>query len=214
MPDTNEPTSESAARTFKAFGFEVPLPNWAMSVLAMVVIVAVAGYLYNLIYNEPTKQLVSLKQINEQLSSDVREYGNHVMESPALREKFSDSDGDITIGVFADHCILIQQRTREGSFTRLVQDLARTGVSERHAIWPDVPSPVAVLAASSFGGTCWNPHPGAFSWAYGERRGDWVEVWRWWPDGCRHFQMFHPSSGAWATNSDGTPSVNWTACMH
>lgn len=196
-------------QTFEAFGFKVPMPRWAVSVLAAVVILGVAGYLWVTIYQDPQKQVVSLKQVNEQLASDIDEYGRHVLEAPAVHQQFSYGDGTITVGVFTDHCVLIQQKTTTGMFTRIVQDMSRVrGVQKTTRTIPFLVAPVSAA------GQCLNPHPGPFAWSYGAQRGEWVEVWRRWNDGCMHYQLFHPPSGSWATNQDGTPAIVWVSCLH
>lgn len=198
---------------FEAFGFKVPLPPWAVSVLAAVVIMAVGIFLWRKIVDDPDKIVTDLKAVNRDMAFQVDEYGRHAMEDPIKHEALEDADGGLLLRVYTDHCVLIQRRTRDGMLTKLVPDLARSRVRAESRQVPPPPS-WSILPTVSAQGRCWNPHPGPFTWWYGGRRGDWVEVWRQWPDGCRHFQMMHVPSGAWATNPDGSPSVNWITCVH
>jgi hypothetical protein len=100
--------------------------------------------------------------------------------------------------------------------TKLVVDLARTNLLAQHYdARPWTPPLVATLLAQpACNRGCLNPHPGTFSWRYGRQQGAWVEVWRTWPEGCQHVQMFNPQAGLWDTNPDGTPRVRWTCCVH
>jgi len=215
------PASSSKQRgffTFKAFGFEFPLPLTAAYVLAAIVVTGVGYKVYSLVYGDPEKLIVSLKDVNEQLHAEVEEYSRHVMEEPAKHEMFEDKDGKLTIRVYADHCVMIQRQTLLGGVkTKLVMDLARASAAPRSQIHPQpVPWSVipTVLAQSACQRGCMNPHPGQFQWWYGQKNGEWVEVWRKWPEGCQHVQMFNPTRGIWDTNPDGTARVRWTCCTH
>lgn len=212
------PPDESTPN-FEAFGFKIPLPKWAVSVLAAVVILGVAVAIYQKVYSDPVRQVLTLKEVNDQLASDVEEYGKHAMEEPTKHELFTDADGALALRVYADHCVLIQRTTREGTVTRLVQDLAKHPSPRKKATAQiDPPGSTWMLglqAAPPCKGGCLNPHPGAFKWWYGQMRQDgWVQVFRQWPEGCQHFQMFHAPTGTWATNRDGSPAVTWICCVH
>ena len=202
----------------KIFGFETQAPRWALSLFALVLITAAGLFLFRKVYADPERILISLKDANKQLAAEVEEYSLHAMEEPQKHELFEDQNGRLGIRVFKDHCVLIQRQTLRGVRTKLVIDLARTTqllatrqiVPTAHILFP-------VLEASQVNSCqrgCLNPHPGAFNWWYGERKGAWVEVWRRWPEGCQHVQMFHPQSGSWDSNPDGTPRVRWTCCVH
>jgi len=58
------------------------------------------------------------------------------------------------------------------------------------------------------GGRCSNPHDGPFNWWYGERNGDWIQVWRHWADGCTHYQWYNQRFGYY------DPQIYWTCCVH
>ena len=76
---------------------------------------------------------------------------------------------------------------------------------------------LGVLSTPAYasGGQCLNPHPGAWTESY-EEFGDqcWLRVWRVWPDGCAHYQMFNRCSNSFDINEDGSPHVTWTNCVH
>lgn len=57
-------------------------------------------------------------------------------------------------------------------------------------------------------------HAGPFTTHYGTRDRCWVQVFRTFEDGCRHYQMFNSCGGFWDTNPDGSPKISWTHCVH
>jgi hypothetical protein len=206
----------------KMFGFEAPAPRWALTIFALVLLTGATWTVYQKVYADPERALLSLKDANKQLAAEVEEYSLHAMEEPEKHELFEEQDGRLALRVFKDHCVLIQRATRRGVRTKLVIDLDR-GAALPMARW-QVPAPhhalnvLPVVAAAdqrdACRGGCLNPHGGQFRWWYGARQGDWVEVWRQWPEGCTHVQMFNPIAGLWDSNPDSTPRVRWTCCVH
>lgn len=199
----------------KLFGIETEAPKWVLTILSLILVAGVGVIIYQKTYADPERVMISLKDANKQLAAEVEEYGLHVMENPEKHELFEEQDGRLILRVFKDHCVLIQRQTKRGTRTKLVVDLERGATAERH-IAPD-PGwsllPVAFALQGCQRG-CLNPHPGEFAWKYGERRGDWVEVWRRWPEGCEHVQMFHLPTRSWDSNPDGSARVRWVCCVH
>jgi hypothetical protein len=72
----------------------------------------------------------------------------------------------------------------------------------------------ANAAAQACRGRCLDPHPGQFRSWYGERNNCWVQVWRQWPEGCTHYQMFNSCQNSWDVHPNGAPRVYWTCCVH
>lgn len=196
----------------KAFGIETQVPWWAISALAIIIIVGVTWSVYHK-FTEPERAIISLKDANKQLAAEVEEYSLHVMEQPEKHELFEEQDGRLIIRVYKDHCVLIQRQSRRGTRTKLVLDLDRTPIA-RMQITPSFSLLPVVYAQDACNRGCLNPHPGEFRWWYGRRIGDWIEVWRQWPEGCTHVQLFQPHRGLWDSNPDGTPRVRWTCCVH
>ena len=64
------------------------------------------------------------------------------------------------------------------------------------------------------GAGCPNSHPGTFSVRNEQVSQCSVKVWRTFADGCVHYQYFNPCTGTWDVNSDGSPRVVWTHCIH
>lgn len=203
----------------KAFGFETQAPPWTLTLLALVLIAGIAMVVYRKAYAEPEGILVSLKDANKQLASEVEEYSLHAMEEPQRHELFEDQDGKLMLRVFRDHCVLIQRQSSKGTRSKLVVDLARAAnITSTRQIVPPTEQvsllPVAFAAQPGCQRGCLNPHPGNFRWWYGQARGEWVEVYRSWPEGCQHVQMFNPRAGIWDSNPDGTARVKWLCCVH
>jgi hypothetical protein len=201
---------------FKAFGMEFPLPRFAVHALGIVVVVGVALTVWRQYTDDPEhRELISKEQRIQQLAAEVEEYSLHAMENPERHELLEDADGKLIVRVYRDHCVLIQRQSIRGVRSKLVIDLARTNISSANQVHPPSESAFVVYASDRCQGGCPNPHGGKFTWWYGAMvQGGWVEVWRAWPEGCRHVQLFHPATGSWETNPDGTPRVRWTCCVH
>lgn len=204
--------------TFKAFGFEFPVTPGAVYALGIVAVLGTAGFIYQKLYDDPERALLSLKEVNARMAFEVEEYGLHSMEEPTKHELFTDPDGVMSIRVYADHCVLIQRKTPRGVRTRLVPDLTRDGTAhfDAPAAWSVIPPVYAAeIEGPSCSRGCLNPHPGRFNSRYGaEKGGGWIEVWRQWPEGCTHVQMYNVRAQVWDTNQDGTPRIHWTCCVH
>ena len=200
----------------KAFGFETQAPRWVLTLLALILVIGVAWTVYLKVYADPERVLITLKDANKQLAAEVEEYSLHAMEEPEKHELFEEQDGKLILRVFKDHCVLIQRTTIRGTRTKLVPDLARNNFlsSSRYKEPSDSWLPVVEAQPACQRG-CLNPHPGDFKWWYGTQTPTgWVEVWREWPEGCRHVQMFHPRTGTWESNPDGSARVRWVCCVH
>lgn len=202
---------------FKAFGTEFQLPVLAVYALSVIVVLGVGWGVYQQVYAQPEKVILSLKDVNQRLAAEVEEYGLHVMEEPTKHELFEDTDGRLVLRVYKDHCVMIQRQTPRGIRSKLIVDLARGALVSRQGPSPPATWGLAtpLLAQPACNRGCLNPHPGGFRWWYGKQfPTGWVEVWRQWPDGCTHVQLFHPQAGTWDTNPDGTPRVKWSCCTH
>ena len=201
---------------FKFLGMEIPLPKPAVYVLSAVVGVGVALCIGKQLTNDPyRRELVSKEEAIKRLAAEVEEYSLHAMEEPERHELLEDADGKLIVRVFRDHCVLIQRQSIRGIRSKLVIDLARTNMTSSRQVAPPKESLFVAYAADPCQRGCLNPHEGKFKWWYGQQRqSGWVEVWREWPDRCRHVQLFHPGAGIWDTNPDGTPKVRWTCCVH
>lgn len=64
------------------------------------------------------------------------------------------------------------------------------------------------------GGRCLDPHPGPWTEKPQPVNQCSVQVWRYFPDGCIHFQWFNPCTGTWDVWPNGAPHVYWTRCVH
>lgn len=200
---------------FKAFGVETEAPRWALTLLSLILIAGIGWTIYRKVYADPERVLITLQDANKQLAAEVEEYSLHMMEEPQKHELFEDQDGRLLLRVFKDHCVLIQRQTSRGVRTKLVMDFARGSIAQirqSNQLLDFLVAPVEAQTTCQRG--CLNPHPGEFRWWYGAQRGEWVEVWRQWPEGCTHVQLFNPRLRAWDSNPDGSARVHWTCCVH
>lgn len=198
-------------------GGEVPVPGWCIPWFGVLACAAATWWLYTLIVPPPPSELVSVKQANEKLQADVDAYNTHIIDEPTTT--LSDPNGLVFVRTYGDACLLVSQKIGMTSLTRM---LIGPESRRRHASLdlrlPDISQAIApVLKASEVEeqGRCLNPHPGRFGTGYGARLDQcWVEVWRTFDDSCQHVQLLNTCSGAFATNSDGSPRVRWTRCLH
>ena len=65
-----------------------------------------------------------------------------------------------------------------------------------------------------YGPHCLDPHPGPWSERPQQVAQCAVQVWRYFGDGCVHFQWFNPCTGTWDVYPNGAPRVNWQRCVH
>jgi hypothetical protein len=64
------------------------------------------------------------------------------------------------------------------------------------------------------GGHCLDPHPGPWTERPQPINQCSTQVWRYFPDGCIHFQWFNPCTGTWDVWPNGAPHVYWQRCVH
>ena len=78
----------------------------------------------------------------------------------------------------------------------------------------DRPAAQAQLKRVDYGGNCINPHPGAFNQQNEQVNQCVVKVWRYFQDGCIHYQFFNACNGSWDVYPNGVAHVYWTQCVH
>lgn len=225
------PEKERPLRTISLFGIKLPLTPWSRRWLSVIMVFGAAGLVYQTLFPS-TPELLTLKEANARLVREMEEYGAHLMDKTVFEHEAL--NGELLLKVYADGCLAIQRRTARATLTRLVMDIGRPLADavrgQSHVLsmvdsargldlasFPDVTTVpgFTVAHAADAQGRCWNPHPGPFQSRYGQRHDQcWVEVWRSWPDGCQHVQMFNTCGSFWATNPDGTPNIRWTHCRH
>ena len=226
----------------KGYGFTIklPLPRWAVAALAgllVVGLVALGGYLT---YTQVAgRVLVPFPKLNE-----YQETYKHSLEGSELKEinlyKFADGT-KVTVTHFnSDRCIQVVRQTpgsdkAEGIWMfgpGLTPEKQRTqidgGASNKRgaaAVSPGGLRPLTnglTLVSNSRAsdepqGTpvnCWDPHPGPWNEQYVPVDQCGVQVWRYFPDGCVHFQWFNRCNGVWDVWPNGAPRVYWQRCVH
>ena len=89
------------------------------------------------------------------------------------------------------------------------------GAPDSHQHGPPASSRLnATVQVPACGRRCLDPHPGAFRAWNGQQNGCLIQVWRAWPEGCRHFQWYNSCNGVWDSYPNGAPRVYWDCCVH
>ena len=201
-------------------GVAVPIPRWAVHLFGVVAVLGAGVGVYRY-YSPAMPELVTVKQANAQLRLEVDHYNMHIVDMPTT--SLADASGAVSVRMFEDGCLLVSRRRGQWSVTRLLIDpSSATTATTRRGVDRSTQGGVTLalippVAAQSRAPVCLNPHPGEFTWRYGEKdRNDscWIEVWRRWPDACEHVQLYSVCSNTWQTNKDGSPAVRWTHCVH
>ena len=206
MADTTE---------FSGFGFSVKLPLSPWQTTALVILVA-GGVLGWKVW---TQQSVFEQNVEHQAllarQAELVEYNKHLTEVAEPLDRWDDADVPHYGRYPSDNCLVVRRKVHGYWRTKIVRDLALDDadmppVRPVPAAWLSLPTAHASAGCIA----CLNPHPGAFQWWEGDRNGDWVQIWRQWPEGCKHYQWFDKAHGVWDTNPDGTPRICWQVCVH
>jgi hypothetical protein len=206
MPDDKKPPF-----TVKLpFVGEFQLERWAAHCMSAIAVVGVLSAV--LVHMVPEwRAVVSPAEAEAQLAADNAEYQVHAFEAPEHEYTLFDDEtrGKLAIRTFADGCLLVRRQAKNASITKLVRDLASSFTVPKTAAFPAFE---ATLSAQ--GGGC--PfHPPPFQWKEEQTNTPCItRYWRHYLDGCEHFQFHNVCSGAWDTNADGSPRVQWTRCNH
>jgi hypothetical protein len=221
LPEASKEAPSSEV-PFEGFGFKMPLPRWAASILACLILLGVVLMLYK----KFGRDLVSPAETGEQA-----EYVKHFIESREIPvEKFVRSfadpaRGDLQVSYYeSDGCVLLLRRPPHATpsmhwvkyFSGIGAGAAAPDPSP-DARTPTLDGPIAsaglafprpptiATGAGACTGQCQNPHPGNFQSWNGERKQCWVQVWRRWPDGCVHYQWFNSCTNYWDSDQGEIP---------
>lgn len=190
--------------TIKLWGAElndVPRGVIAAIALGLAALIIVVGYWSKI--RQPELELVTAKEATEAAMAEVEEFGRHIGEKAVGEYTFSESPL-ILARLYKDRCILLVSDTPEGVRSKLVRDLAR----DAHKVKKTAGLSLPVVEAAGATRCDTFVHPGPFRTQYGPKNGCWVPVWRIFPDGCTHSQMFDACHGTWDSR------ISWTVCNH
>ena len=207
MPDP-EPTGEIAVGRFRVRG----IPRWLLVFVILVALVAGGAYGWRWLHSG---DLVSARQANDSLRRDILEYGRHIAEDPEfVAVLMDDVRGKLTAKRYSDDCIVLARKHPNGrTHSKLVVHFDEAAIAPEGTSKEEFRVMLPLYAAQRVP-KCLNPHPGRFDTWNGNRNGCWLDVWRQWPDGCRHVQGYNVCENYWDANHDGTPRVRWTNCAH
>lgn len=257
--------------TLRIFGMEIPLPPWAVSVLAVVAIIAVVViFVFAIIHyrddqtankkiEQQRKELEKQQEELEEQQKKLNEEGEKVNlagieyneSNLHRREQSLDKEfkkAKVLVQLYgSDGCVWV---TRSGSKSTWLPDPKKISPApspkpgDNVIGWSRAPGlsmhrseslvpqalaqPVAFSPAlfrrggqmalaqqgSPCGRKCQNPHPGEFRSWEGRRQDCWVQVWREWQDGCKHYQWYNKCYSYWDSDERGQPRVYWTCCTH
>lgn len=193
-------------------GAEVPIPTWTRTAFGVIAVVAISFGVYRY-FNPLEPELVTVQQANNMLRLEIAEYNKHIVDVPIVT--LEEPTNALRVQAYEDGCLLVRRRFAGSATTRLLMDPNREdlkALGNRSAL-----SLVPPVFAAMQPGRCADPHPGRFTFKYGEKDARdtcWVQVIRTFEDGCEHVQMFNVCTNSWATNQDGSPQIRWTRCLH
>ena len=210
---------------------DIPLPPWAATALAVLVIAAVAALGYYTIVYPHQRRDEAIKRDAQSVDSftfqQLNESQKHAGESPERSDTVFQDDirGELNVAFFKkDNCLLLTRRPADGNGPAVklwVMDLSRPGLQpapgrvDRGAPTMAIPGLLQAAGRAQIcrQGRCPDDHPGRFSTRNGEKRGCWIQVWREWPDGCRQYQWFNSCYSYW-DEKNRRPTIYWTCCNH
>jgi len=221
----------AAEAEIKGYGvsLKIPLPKWAVTALAAVIVVGLIGLGAYL----ATTYVGNREFVSKDVLNVYKEADKHSREASDQRDETPVSFADGTkVTVFhhrSDGCdqivrhIPTRQRTdglwifgpeltpekqRSSSETPNVRDLV-----VRASLFPEVT--LSAAGASTEGaGQCRDPHPGRFREESQPAGRCATKVFRYFEDGCSHYQLFNPCAGTWDVYPNGAPRVTGQRCIH
>lgn len=226
---------------FELFGakMEIPLPKWAVSSLAVLLIAAgiSAG-----IYMSIAKVNDSIMMTREQ-AEVFEETSFHQTEPNQLKVSKDDTLDDltaVTLNYFkSDGCVQLVRRNQTAATSEGIWLFGAHPHSNLHSKQHQISlnsKPTesfiqqqgAGYELTSFNpdledgaqprliqnGKCLNPHPGKFTLRNEKLDQCSVKTTRTFSDGCSHFQLFNACRGTWEVSANGAPLLHWTHCIH
>jgi hypothetical protein len=195
----------------KLFGIEWPFPRWAIGIGAVILLLSLVASMTKLVVVPLVEHWE--ERHNSLTDLELEEYRKHIDEIPVQSSVL----GDVEVKLFrTDGCLLVSRKST--GLRRWLPDLTR---SHRES----APGRLATGGALPWEGTayaqekrpadrCPNPHPGKFTQSEGEKKGCWLQIFREWPDGCKHYQWYDVCYGVWDTEKDGKAKLYWVTCNH
>jgi hypothetical protein len=223
---------------------ELPLPKWVIACLGIVIVLAsAAGGAYLAINKVSSSAIVPKDQLSVYQATQYHFLIDPEARQDIIIRDFPNDGTTLTIRHYqSDGCIQVIRLNHSSNkaeskwlfgSTEHTSDGTKHGELEKS---PEVPefkvgseavqmalnslatkpptSARIVLASGQYQGRCLDPHPGQFSVANQQINQCLVQVWRYFADGCVHYQFFNPCSGSWDVYPNGAPHVTWTRCIH
>jgi hypothetical protein len=212
-------------------GVEWPIPRWALAPGALVLLLALTGYVAKQ-FGVPI--VVEWRTLEEEharadaQSAREREAYKHSSTGEQPVPIFSSDHGELKVNLFkSDGCVQVvrssspEQHQADWLVAPVASGQAAPGrIAAETAVPPGaLPWEATAEAQPAPGGPppprgCINPHPGDFKQRDGQKQGCWQQKFREWADGCQHYQWFNTCSNVWDVDQNGSPRVYWTVCRH
>jgi|SRR5262245_50354979 len=209
----------------KGYGvsLKIPLPKWAITAIGAVIVVALVGTSAYLARTYLFGVTVPIQALNEYI--EVTKHSNEPAEQRVENVvTFPDTTRVTVIHHPSDGCdqivrwIPAKQRGESrwifgpGLTPEKQALLAAPGGSIVDLVRRASIVPAAATSDGADG--CLNPHPGKFK-EQGQPAGKCAtKVFRYFDDGCYHYQFYNPCAGTWDVTSNGAPRVYWQRCIH
>jgi len=195
---------------------DMALPHWGIVGFTLLALAASIGWLGFKAWERIDKR----PRVTQDYLVQAAEMQKHYTRDPPPTDEFNLLDGQLNIefygGALGDKCVA----TTRGGITRFSLDPTR----KLEVITAAYAQRAEILLAGFVGriacpweygcpraGACYHHgedlYSGQFTWCYGEQRGCEVDVWRRFPDGCTHVQIWNRCASGWG-------GVTWRCCLH
>jgi hypothetical protein len=229
-PTSNSQPPGRSPMIVKILGVEWPIPPWALAPGALVLLLALTGYVVKQVGVPIVVECRTLEEESARKKTEnakEREAYRHVTIGEQPVPIFSSDHGELKINLFkSDGCVQVVRRSASGQYQA---HWLRAPAASGQAAPGRIAATAVPAGALPWEGTaeaqpppsgpppprgCLDPHPGDFRQRDGEKRGCWQQKFRAWADGCQHYQWFNACSSVWDVDQNGRPRVYWTVCKH
>lgn len=205
----------------KGFGVEceIPLPKWAVAILGLLLIGIIIGIGAYTALNKLSDASIQIVPKDQQAAYLASTYHMQNLpddtKDPRVNDFTADDGTTVTVNHFhKDGCVQVvrwNKQTQKAETKWLFgPSSAHTPTNAQHT----ASIKLNLIPEAQAQGRCIDPHPGAFQYNNQPVNQCLVQVWRYFGDGCVHYQFFNPCSGSWDVWPNGAPHVYWTRCLH
>jgi len=214
--EPSKPSEILSSTKFEGFGIkcEIPLPKWAIALLITAAIVAVIYVGVNKLSDASIQIVPKDQQATYEASTFHMQNRPDDTKDPRLEDFTQDDGTTVTVNHFhKDGCVQI---VRWNSATKTTDTKWLFGPNAHNSVKaePVKSSKLNLVPEVEAQGRCIEPHPGPFQFNNQPVNQCLVQVWRYFGDGCVHYQFYNSCTGSWDVLPNGAPHVYWTRCVH